>query len=393
MVLMEGKAVRSRLRNTWVEIDMDAVAHNLHEARRIIPENTRVAAVLKANAYGHGAVQVARVLIQNKVDCLAVACLSEALELRKHFQEIPVMVMGYTPDEYLPMGVRHRVILTVYSLEQAEKLSVTAGLLKTRAVIHIKLDTGLNRLGLKAGPKAAETIISICRLDNIRVEGIYSHLALTTQEADELQFEKFMATIDTVEAAGVHIPIKHISDSNGMVLYPGYDLDMVRLGGFIFGVTTSGLYKDVISLKPAMTFKTQLTRIEEIGRGECVGYDPVFAAKDKCRIGTTAAGYSDGYVRGLSGKGEVSIRGKRAPVIGIICMDQFMVDLTGIPEAEVEDEVLLFGTGGQDSIHVNELAAKVDTNRNEILGAISRRVPRVYMKGSDIVAVADYLLD
>ena len=390
---MEEKAIRPRLRNTWVEIDLDAIVHNLNEARRIIPGNTKIAAVLKANAYGHGAVQIARVLIENKVDCLAVACLSEALELRKHFQEIPIMVMGYTPAEYLSIGVSHQVALTVFNLKQAEELSEIAGLLRTKAVTHIKLDTGLNRLGLKPGPKAAETILNICRLSNIRVEGIYSHLALTTQEKDELQFERFMGIIDKVEAAGIHIPIKHISDSNGMVLYPGFDLDMVRLGGFIFGVTTTGLYKDVINLKPAMTFKTQLTRIEEIDRGEGVGYDPVFAAKDKCRIGTLAAGYSDGYVRGLSGKGEVIIRGKRAPVIGIICMDQCMVDLTNVPEAEVEDEVLLFGVGLQGSIHVNELAGKVDTNRNEILSAISRRVPRVYMKASNIVDVIDYLLD
>ncbi|HWR61760.1 MAG TPA: alanine racemase [Clostridia bacterium] len=382
-----------KMRNTWVEIDLDAIAYNLHEARRIIPENTRIAAVLKANAYGHGSIPVARMLLENKVDYLAVACLSEALELRRHFPEAPVLVMGYTPDEYLSTGVRNHITMTIFSLGQAQQLSDIAGILNEKAVVHIKLDTGLNRLGMKPGPGTAEAILQICGLSNVYVEGIYSHLALTTKEADGQQFRRFIDILGEIEASGVHIPVRHISDSNGMVMYPDFDLDMVRLGGFIFGVTTTGLYKDAVSLKPAMTFKTQITRIEEIERGECVGYEPVFVARDKCRLGTIAAGYSDGYVRALSGKGEVIVRGKRAPVVGIICMDQCMVDLTGIPEAEVEDEVLLFGTGLQDGIHVNELAAKVDTNRNEILSAVSRRVPRVYLKDRRIVDVVDYLLD
>jgi len=383
----------TRMRNTWVEIDLDCIVHNLCEARKIIPQNTKIAAVLKANAYGHGAVQVAKVLIDNKVDQLAVACLSEALELRKHFVEVPIIVMGYTPDEYLSVGVKSRVTMTVFNLEQAQRISDIAGQLNEKPVIHIKLDTGLNRLGMKPGPKVVDTIINICRLSNINVEGIYSHLALTTAEADQIQFNVFMDIIDKVGARRVHIPMRHISDSNGMVLYPNFDLEMVRLGGFLFGVTTTGLYKDVISLKPAMTFKTQISRIEEVNKGEWVGYDPVFIAPDKCRIGTIAVGYSDGYARGLSGKGEVSIRGKRAPVIGIICMDQCMIDLTNVPEAEVNDEVLLFGEGQQENISVNELADKVQTNRNEILSMVSRRVPRVYMADSRVVEVVDYLLD
>jgi len=391
--LIEENFKMTRMRNTWVEIDLDCIVHNLCEARKIIPQNTKIAAVLKANAYGHGAVQVAKVLIDNKVDQLAVACLSEALELRKHFVEVPIIVMGYTPDEYLSVGVKSRVTMTVFNLEQAQRISDIAGQLNEKPVIHIKLDTGLNRLGMKPGPKVVDTIINICRLSNINVEGIYSHLALTTAEADQIQFNVFMDIIDKVGARRVHIPMRHISDSNGMVLYPNFDLEMVRLGGFLFGVTTTGLYKDVISLKPAMTFKTQISRIEEVNKGEWVGYDPVFIAPDKCRIGTIAVGYSDGYARGLSGKGEVSIRGKRAPVIGIICMDQCMIDLTNVPEAEVNDEVLLFGEGQQENISVNELADKVQTNRNEILSMVSRRVPRVYMADSRVVEVVDYLLD
>jgi len=391
--MVEESLKMTRMRNTWVEIDLDCIAHNLNEVRKIIPTNTKIAAVLKANAYGHGAVQVAKVLIENNVDQLAVACLSEALELRKHFDDMPIMVLGYTPDAYLSATVKSRITLTIFGFKQAQKISDIAVKMNVGAVIHIKLDTGLNRLGLRLGPKTADIIINISNLKNINVEGIYTHLALTTQEEDQVQFNIFMDIINKIEARGVHIPIKHISDSNGIVLYPNFDLDMVRPGGFIYGVTTTGMYDDVITLKPAMTFKTQITRIEEIEKGECVGYDPVFVAQGKCRIGTLAVGYSDGYMRSLSSKGEVSIRGKRAPIIGLICMDQCMVDITNIPEAEVEDEVLLFGVGEHDKIHVNEVADKIDTNRNEILSIISRRVPRVYMKGSHIVEVVDYLLD
>ena len=381
------------LRNTWAEVELDCITHNLWEARRIVSENTRISAVLKANAYGHGAVRVADTLIENGVDQLSVACLSEALELRQNYKEIPIMVMGYTPDRHLSIAIKNRIIITVASLEQGKTISEIAGILNKKAVIHIKLDTGLNRLGIRAGTEAVSLISDICRLSNVYVEGIFTHLALTSPELDQLQFDLFMDTVDKIEALGIKIPIRHVSDSNGMVLYPEFDLDMVRPGGFLFGVTTAGLFKDVISLRPALTFKTQITRIQEIEAGEGVGYDSAFVAGDKCIVGTIGVGYSDGYMRCLSGKGEVSIRGKRAPVIGIICMDQCMVDLTNIPEAEVEDEVLLFGSGSQATIHINELAEKAETNRNEILSAISRRVPRVYIKDSNVIGVVDYLLD
>ena len=390
---MNNDVEKLKTRNTWLEIDLDCIAHNLREARRIIPAETRIAAVLKANAYGHGAIRVARELIENKVDQLAVACLSEALELRRHFPDIPILVMGYTPDAQLALGARNRITLTLFSLEQARRLSGLAGDLHEQARIHLKVDTGLNRLGMKTGPGTADTILQICRLGHVQVEGLYTHLALTTREADLAQFALFTELVGHIEAAGARIPVKHVSDSNGMVLYPGLDLDMVRLGGFLFGVTTPGLFENTIELKPAMTFKTQLTRIAEVKKGEWVGYEPAFIAPHPCRIGTLAVGYADGYLRSLSGKGEVSLHGKRAPVVGLICMDQCMVDLTDIPEARIEDEVLLFGTGAQDRISVSDVAGRIETNRNELLSGVSRRVPRVYLKDSRVVDLVDYLLE
>lgn len=382
-----------RMRNTWVEIDLDCIVHNLNEARKILPANTRITAVIKADAYGHGAVETAGALIENNVDMLAVACLSEALELRRKFVDIPILILGYTPDVYFPIAVKNHIDLTLFSLEQAQKLSYAAEGFNETAVVHIKLDTGLNRLGLKPGPQTANIIAGISKLRNIKVDGIFTHLALITEERDREQFRLFENVVRETEERGIHIPLRHVNDSNGMVTYPEFDLEMVRLGGFIYGVTNTGIYKNVISLKPAMTFKTQITRIEEIKEGECVGYGSSFIAHGERRIATLAAGYSDGYMRSLSDKGEVGIRGKRAKVIGLICMDQCMVDVTDIPEAQVEDEVLLFGKDKNDSIHVNELAQKINTNRNEILGGISRRVPRVYISKSRVVNIVDYLHD
>ena len=236
-------------------------------------------------------------------------------------------------------------------------------------------------------------MLRICRLAHLRVEGIYTHLALVDEAADRVQFGRFMDVVGPVEAGGVRIPVQHVSDSNGMVLYPALDLDMVRLGGFLFGVTTPGLFKETINLRPAMAFKTRITRIAGVEAGEPVGYEPAFVAPHPGRIGTLAVGYADGYARALSGKGLVGVRGKRAPVVGVICMDQCMVDLTDIPEAQVGDEVLLFGTGAQDELPVNDVARWIDTNRHELLSGLGRRVPRVYLKGSRVVGVVDDLLE
>lgn len=391
---MLDKDLRMKImRNTWAEINLDNILHNLNEARRILPHATKISAVLKANPYGHGAVLVARALIEGGVDQLSVACLSEALELRRYFNNFPVLVMGYTPDEYLQAGVENNISLTIFSLEQAKKISNIAAGINRKAVIHIKLDTGLNRIGMKPRTETEEEIVSISKLNNIFIEGIYSHLALRTEETDEIQYNMLVDFAKRLEKRGVRIPIRHINDSNGMVLYPRYQLDMVRLGGFLFGVTTSGVYKDAITLKPGMSLKSQLTRVSELEDGELVGYGSRFVARDKCRVGTLGIGYSDGYIRSLSGKGSASIKGKPAPVIGVICMDQCMVDLTGIPEAKVGDEVLLFGENEYDKIHVNDVSIDADTNRNEILANISRRVPRIYIRDSRVVDIVNYLLD
>lgn len=387
--MLENETKKTLMRNTWAEIDLDAIVNNLNIAKKTIKPKTKIAAVLKANAYGHGAINVAKVLIDNDVDMLSVACISEALELRRHYSKIPIMVLGYTPDEQLKIAVENNVCLTIYSLEQARKASEIGLSLGKDAVVHIKVDTGLNRIGLRAGEEAVGAIIDIYNLRGIKIEGIFTHLALKSAETDKLQYNLFMDTISQLEAKGIHIPIKHICDSIGMICYPDYHLDMVRLGAFIYGIAP-GAMKNKNLLKTAMTLKSRIVQIKEIEKGEGVGYDYCFVAPKKTIVGTLAIGYSDGYMRCLSNKGEVSVRGKRAPIIGFMCMDQMMIDITNIPEVKLKDEVILIGG---NEISVGEIAEKVDTNRNEIISIIGRRVPRVYIKGSYIVDIVDYLLD
>jgi alanine racemase len=381
------------MRNTWVEINLDNISHNLNRAREVVSSNTKVAAVIKANAYGHGAVQIAKVLIENGVDMLCVASTSEALELRKHYSKIPVLVMGYTPDELLEISVEKNITLTLFTLDQAQKVSEFAVSLDKLAKIHIKVDTGFNRLGIKPCEDAVDIITKIYTLENIEVEGIFTHLALRNAESDKKQFKLFMDLVDILDMLGINIPIKHACDSIAMVRYPEYHLNMVRPGAFLYGCYPKSQDGDNYGLKNTLTFKTKLTRVQEIGPGEGVGYDESFAVEDKCVVGTLPVGYADGYVRCLSGKGEVGIRGKRAKILGLICMDQCMIDLTDVPDVKPGDEVVLMGETPEINISPMEVSLKAGTNRNELLSVISRRVPRVYISKGEIVDIVDYVLD
>lgn len=388
MISNEGRDLL--MRNTWVEIELSNLEYNLNQARKMINPGTKIAGVIKANAYGHGAVHVAKTLMENNIDMLAVACLSEAIELRRHFSDLPILIMGYTPNDMLKFAVENSITTTIFSLEQAIKLSEIGQSLNKEAIVHVKLETGFNRLGLKIDSNTIDIIEEIYNLKNIKLEGIFTHFALKSSETDKQQYDLLMNVIQKLESEGIHIPIKHICDSIGMVSYPDYHLDMIRLGSLMFGVQTSSMKEGI--LKPVMTFKAKISQIKEIQEGEGVGYDYSFVAKEKTIVGTLPVGYSDGYMRCLTGKGEVSIKGRRAPIIGKICMDQCMIDLTNIPNVEVGDEVILLGGSSQDGVTMDEIAAKIDTNRNEVLSVIGRRVPRVYMENGNIIEIVDYLL-
>jgi alanine racemase len=381
------------LRDTWAEINLDTIVSNFNAVKRAIPPNTKIAAVVKANAYGNGSVKVAGVLIESGADILAVACLAEALEIRRVFEQVPILILGYTADEYLYTAVENGITLTIFSVDQAEIISRIASEMKTTAKVHIKIDTGLNRFGIKAGINTVNIVLGIAGFKNIEIEGIFTHLALIDEQSDKNQFDLFGKVIKELEERGVNIPIKHVCDSIGMLIYPEFLLDMVRPGAFLYGVRTAEIGDPPVKNTLSMTFKTKIAQIKEIQKGEAVGYDRSFTPEKNCLVGTLPVGYADGLMRGLSNKGEVSIRGKRARMIGKIFMDECMVDLSEIPEAQVGDEVVLFGRSGCDFIPIDEVADKAGTNRNEIISVISRRVPRVYLKDGQVVDVVDYVLD
>lgn len=385
--------VSTRFRDTWAEINLDNLIWNFKQAKKLVSKETKIAAVLKANAYGHGAIGVAKVLIESGVDYLAVACLSEALELRKAFKEVPILVMGYTADEYLSVAVKNRITLTIFSISQGKKISNISSELNVISKIHIKIDTGFNRLGLKWSEDLEQIIQTIYSMNNLHVEGIFTHLALVNREEDEKQYKLFQKVIKELEESSINIPIKHVCDSIGMVRYPEFHMDMIRLGAFLYGMRPTSFEDQAVDLRVALTFKTKVAHLKCIEKGEGVGYDFSFVAKEKSKIATLPVGYADGYMRCLSNNGEVRIKGEKAEVIGKICMDQTMIDLTHIEDVNVGDEVILLGGSGEDSIEIMEVAEKCNTNRNEILSVISRRVPRVYIKDGTLSHTVDYVLD
>lgn len=381
-----------RLRDTWAEINLDNIIWNFNEAKKLLLKETKIAAVLKANAYGHGAIEVARVLVDKGVDYIAVACLLEAIELRREFNDIPILVMGYTSEEHLHIAVEYNITLTIFSALQGELLSKIASSLKTIQKVHIKIDTGFNRLGFKWSKDLKDIIKSIYKLKNIEVEGIFTHLALVNRQEDEKQFDLFQKVIEEIEEEKIHIPIKHVCDSIGMVRYPEFHMNMIRLGAFLYGMRPSRISDKSPVLKTSLTFKTKISHIKHIENGEGVGYDYSFIAKEKAKVGTLPVGYADGYMRCLSNAGEVSVNGEKAKVIGKICMDQAMIDLTSISNVKVGDEVVLLGGQGENFVDVMEVADKCNTNRNEVLSVISRRVPRVYIKDEKIIGEVNYLM-
>jgi len=358
----------------------------------------RIAAVLKADGYGLGAVRVARELLEEGVDALAVACLPEAIELRRHYPDVSILVMGHTPDEYLGDAVEQRLTLTVCSLPQAHELSRIAGERAARAVVHVKIDTGMRRLGIVPGPDTAQLIARMAALPGVELEGIFTHLALRDEDSDRMQFELFLDVLDRAAARGVTFPVRHVCDSIGLMRYPEYRLDMVRVGALLYGVRPLRTPRyDGVDIREAAALKSRIARLARLRDGESVSYDRSWKAPaGGALVATVPAGYADGYRRALSNKAQVVVRGTRAPIVGLVCMDQLMVDVSGVPGVSENDDVLLFGspcgTPPGSCIGLLEVAEWAGTNRNEIISSIGRRVPRIYLRGGREVGVLDHLL-
>jgi alanine racemase len=378
------------LRDTYVEINLDNIAYNVRKIKEVVGENVAIAAVVKANAYGHGAVDLAPAIMENGADYLAVATLSEALELRNHYSDYNIFIMGYTPDEYLEYVVKYNITQTIFSLHQAELLNSLGRSHNKIPKVQIKYDTGFNRLGYKDCQESIDEINKIFDLDNLEIEGIFSHFALAGKEEDDAQYRKLINVIEQLEKKGRKIKYKHICDSISGIDYPQYRLNMIRPGAIIYGLKSYS--DDSVVLKQALTFKTRIYHIKTIEKGEGVSYDYAWRAERRSSIGTLPFGYADGYPRNMRDKGYVTINGKKAPIVGVICMDQCMVDLTDIPEARVGDEAIIYGDGTGNTADIQEISELAGTNKNEIMCRFTRRTPRVYIKDGKIYKILNYLL-
>jgi alanine racemase len=381
-------------RSAKLEVDLDRIGRNFGTVRNILKgSTTKIACVLKADAYGHGSIAVAGELLDRGADMLAVAFLGEALELRRHYPEARILVMGQTPDRLLAEAVAGRITLSVFKPAQAALLAEASRACHERAVVHVKLDTGMNRLGLKEydDPVAAFRTFSARR--EILAEGLFSHLALRSRESDIEQAESFFRTATALEKIGLDIPLCHLCDSIGFLRYPEFRLDMVRLGAILFGMKPLGSDPafETLDIAPALSLKSDISRIRKLAAGERVSYDSSWVAPPQgALVATVPVGYADGYMRCLSNRASAVIRGTRAPLIGLICMDQMNIDVSSVPEVAEGDEVLLLGGDALSGIPILELARAAETNRNEIMTALGRRIPRVYLKGGEVVSVRDW---
>jgi alanine racemase len=375
-------------------IDLDAICHNIKEVKRVIGPNVKVMPVIKADGYGHGSVPIAKALNEIGVDAFAVAIIEEGITLRNNGIRQPIVILGYTSEYQYSSLIQYEIEPTVFCYEMAESLSKIAQALGKDAKIHIKLDTGMNRIGFKPTRESLETVKKIAQLPNIKIEGIFTHFACA-DEADKTSAKKQKAEYDKfigwLEEEGIEIPVKHVSNSASIIDMDGWRMDMVRSGIITYGLYPSEeVAKDVLDLHPAMSLKTHIVHIKEVGPGEGISYNHTYVTKHATKIATIPVGYADGYPRALSSKGRVLIRGQYAPIIGRICMDQFMVDVTDIPEVSVMDEVTLVGRDGDQYISVEEVANMAGSFNYEFICGISKRVPRVYTQNGEMKKSVEY---
>lgn len=380
----------------YAEIDLDAVVFNMESMRRNIAPETGMIGVVKADGYGHGAVPIAYA-IDPYVAGYAVATVDEALILRNHGIEKPILILGVTHKSRYENLLEGDIRPAVFTMEQACPLSDLAVSKGTRAKIHLALDTGMSRIGLEADEGGADLAAQIAALAGIEVEGLFTHFA-KADEADKAaahrQMEDYCHFVKLLEERGVEIPVKHCSNSAGIIDLPEANMDLVRAGISIYGMYPSDeVDQEQVALKPVMALKSFITYIKPLKAGRAVSYGGTFVAERPMRVATIPVGYGDGYPRNLSGKGYVLIRGKKAPILGRVCMDQFMVDVTGIPDASAEDEVTLIGRDGGEEILVEDLARLSGGFHYEIVCDIGKRVPRVYMRLGEPIGSKDYFDD
>lgn len=377
---------------TWAEINLDNIEFNLNNIKKLLNEDTKICAVLKANAYGHGSVELAKFLENKDIDYFAVARLEEAIELRENNIKMPILCLGFVPEHSLELAIKNNITLTIYSLDMAKKLNDISNDMDCRANIHIKLDTGMGRIGFEPSEASIDEIVEISNLKNLYIEGIYTHFA----KADEVdkdftykQVSRFKFIVEGLDNKGIQVPIKHVSNSAATMDLQDLNFNMVRCGIVLYGYYPSDeVVKERLPLKPVMTLKTRVAHIKDVEENTGISYGLKYKTQSKERIVTIPIGYADGFTR-MQNNPKVSIKGELFDVIGRICMDQCMVRIDKDIDIKIGDEVIIFG---ESNIDADYLAKDLGTISYEIVCMVSRRVDRVYKERNVILQADSYLV-
>lgn len=366
-----------------LEVDTEAIRQNYHQIKKIIPKDTEIMAIVKADGYGHGAVEVSGILQEEGANRFAVAIAKEGEELRDSGIEKPILVLGYTPVADIPLLIKNNLTQTIFSYEMAKYISEEGKRLDKTINVHIKVDTGMGRIGFLCDPTSIEEIRRIAKLPNINMEGIFTHFSTSDEEDKSYtksQCSIFDGFLKELSDVGIVFPIVHAANSAGVMAHGYSHFNVVRPGIILYGYYPSDYLEGKrLKLMPAMTLKTQVVHIKELPEGQYVSYGKKYRTSQNTKIATIPIGYADGYSRRLSNKGRVLIKGEYATVVGNICMDQFMVDVSHIEGIKVGDEVVIFGTQGNKNIAIEEVARLTDTINYEIMCMIGKRVPRKYI--------------
>ncbi len=392
-------------RRAWADINLNALGNNFKEIRRHVGDKTKIMAVIKADGYGHGFLEVAKAMIDNGADALAVAFMDEAIQIRKCGITTPILILGYTHPDYAEELIEKDIMPNCYTREMAEAMSRAGQRLNKIGKIHIKIDTGMGRVGYRynddneVNQRTVDEIVEISKLPNLEIDGLFTHFAVADADDDDYtsaQFKRFSELCCRVKAAGVKVNLCHCCNSAGLMRFPEYHMDMVRPGIILYGLMPSSFVnKSILNLEPAMAFKAKITNIKTVGPGTSVSYGRKFrTTRPETKIATVSVGYADGYSRVLSGKAEMLVNGKKCKQIGNICMDQCMIDVTEVNNINIGDEVILFGRDlSGNEIPIENIADIMGTINYEILCVIGKRVPRVYLKDGKVADVHNYLLD
>ncbi len=382
------------VKRTWAEISLNAIEHNYNVIRNKVADDTKVCCVIKADGYGHGAVELSQVYEKLGADFFAVSNIDEGIEIRKSGSKLPIVILGYTPVSEAKNLAAYNISQAVFSLEYAKELSEKCVEEDCICKMHIKVDSGMSRIGFMCQefPRdeySIEEICEACCLPNLEVEGLFTHFCVSDEDAEgreftNKQYENFIHVRDSLKKRGVDISVVHCSNSGAIEDYPETCCDMVRAGIILYGLAPSSKLADRLDLVPAMTLKTVVAFVKEVQKGATISYGRTFTADRKMKIATVPIGYADGFIRQNAKDGYMTVKGKKAKIVGRICMDQTMLDVTDIEDVKTGDEVVVFGTGENGEPTADSLAENTGTINYETVCLVGKRVPRIYIKDGKI---------